>query len=237
MENALRDAQFIALKAFAKTGKTGFALAGGTALELFYLKHRFSRDLDFFSPKYDLKAIKEIVSSVSHALNTAVNLENEFTAPNHAKVRFYSAKTKSSPLPLKIDFIEDVFFSRPKINNFKGIPVYSAKNIYAQKIFALTGSKPGEDKIGRQKTTGRNESRDIFDVYCLSKKIEPLHKFMKHLGRQCQRGIIQWHRSYPRQELKLDLLDLDIYLPDFDIAELIQYFDKEIDLFIAEEIA
>jgi predicted nucleotidyltransferase component of viral defense system len=49
MDKIIRQAQLEALRAFARTTKS-FALSGGTALELFYLKHRFSRDLDFFSP-------------------------------------------------------------------------------------------------------------------------------------------------------------------------------------------
>jgi predicted nucleotidyltransferase component of viral defense system len=235
MNKLIRDAQLKALKAFAKT-KSSFALAGGTALELFYLKHRFSRDLDFFSPKYNLREIKQLVASFSAALEATFTLESEFVAPGHARVRFYSGKIKGCPFPLKIDFIEDVLFKKPQINRFKGARVYNVKNIYIQKIIALTGSRPKEDEIGRETVTGRQEARDVFDIYCLSEKVEPLHRFMKRLGRQYQRGIVQWYRSYSRQDLKLGILDLEIYLPDFDVTELIGHFDKEINLFITEEI-
>ena len=47
MDKALRKVQLKILKVFSQFGET-FALSDGSALELFYLKHRFSKDLDFF---------------------------------------------------------------------------------------------------------------------------------------------------------------------------------------------
>lgn len=47
MDKELRKKQLSILKTFSACSE-GFALAGGTALELFYLHHRFSADLDFF---------------------------------------------------------------------------------------------------------------------------------------------------------------------------------------------
>ena len=61
MDNYIRSAQKEVLNVFAKQ-KSSFALAGGTALELYYLKHRFSVDLDFFSPRYTNREVSLIVS-------------------------------------------------------------------------------------------------------------------------------------------------------------------------------
>lgn len=47
MDLKIRKAQKKILGIFAKRTRS-FALAGGTALELYYLYHRFSFDLDFF---------------------------------------------------------------------------------------------------------------------------------------------------------------------------------------------
>ncbi|HPN73528.1 MAG TPA: nucleotidyl transferase AbiEii/AbiGii toxin family protein, partial [Candidatus Omnitrophota bacterium] len=120
------------LKVFSRQAQ-GFALAGGTALELYYLKHRFSVDLDFFSPDYDPKEIEMLVLEFSKALKTEIKLENEAMQGNKAKVRFYSMPVNRSDRPLKIDFVEDVIFSHPEIENFEGVRVYSVKNIYLQK--------------------------------------------------------------------------------------------------------
>jgi len=233
MEKTIRDIQLKLLKSFAKEART-FALSGGTALELFYLKHRFSRDLDFFSPKYDLKEINRLVQTFGEAINGPVSLENEFFAPNHAKVRFYTVKPKGTSSALKIDFVEDVFFDKPAIKKFNGIPVYDARNIYFQKIITLTGSRPAKDETGREITTGRREARDAFDIYYLSRKIKALHVFMKTLDRQYQRGIIQWYRSYSRHDIKLGVLDLDIYDKNFSVSEMIRHIDAEIKKFMAE---
>jgi predicted nucleotidyltransferase component of viral defense system len=67
MDQRLRETQLKCLKAFSQTAKT-FALTGGTALELYYLNHRFSADLDFFSPAYDLKE-KKLTGSYRHLAN------------------------------------------------------------------------------------------------------------------------------------------------------------------------
>ena len=235
MEKIIRETQMKLLKAFAGSAGT-FALAGGTALELYYLKHRFSRDLDFFSPKYETKEIEIIINKFSKALGAPLKFENELVASNKAKVRFYSAPVKGSDTPLKIDFIEDAFIKTPAIINFEGVPVYSAKNIYFQKIIALVGSFLIIDELGREIPAGRKEVRDIVDLYYLSKKIEPLHTFLKTLDRQYQRGIIQWYRSYSRQDVKIGVLDLYLYDKNYDASEMIGYLDAEIKKFMEEEI-
>jgi len=108
------------------------------------------------------------------------------------------------------------------------------KNIYFQKIIALVGTDLVRDRIGREIATGRGEVRDIIDIYYLSKKVCPLHKFMKNLVREHQRGIVHWYRSYSRQEVKLGVFDLDIYDKYFDVSKMITYLDKEIREFMSE---
>ena len=90
------------------------------------------------------------------------------------------------------------------------------------------------DDIGRQITRGRKEARDAFDIYMLSKKIQPLHQFLKSVPSQLQRGMVHWYRTFSRQELKLALLDLDIYDKKFNSSEMISYLEKEIKVFMAE---
>src|SRR3989338_10056851 len=100
MDKNIRSAQKEVLRVFAKKAKV-FALTGGTALELYYLKHRFSADLDFFSPRYKIKEIEEIVGEFKAYCRARVKLENEFIAASHAKVRFYSVAFKGLDGPIK----------------------------------------------------------------------------------------------------------------------------------------
>lgn len=231
MDTKIREAQKKVLKVFAAEAKN-FALSGGTALELYYLHHRFSADLDFFSPKYNLSEIKSLVIAFGKHIGRTLKLEAEFIASRKAKVCFYTIPVKNSDRPLKIDFVEDVFFSKPVIKKFQGVPVYSIDNIYTQKIIAVSGMPSGVDEIGKELRIGRREeARDAFDIYMLSKKIQPLHIFLKEIPRYLQRGMVHWYRTFSRQELKLSLLDLDIYDKQFDSREMIIYLEDEIKKF------
>ncbi|MCU0651987.1 MAG: nucleotidyl transferase AbiEii/AbiGii toxin family protein [Candidatus Omnitrophica bacterium] len=233
MDKKLRELQLKTLRVFSKSAKT-FALCGGTALELYYLKHRFSADLDFFSPSFKQPEIENIINNLKTVSKSKIKLENELFLPDKARVRFYSFALGGSGRPLKIDFVEDLFFKNPDIKKIDGVRVYSVNNIYLQKILAITGSRPEFDEIGREVMQGRRAAKDIFDIYCLSKKIMPLHKFLKSVSGVLQRGMVHWYRSFSRQELKLGLLDLDIYDKKFDSQQMIIYLENEIKKFIAE---
>lgn len=231
MNSQIRKAQQLILKVFSKEARD-FALAGGTALELFYLHHRFSLDLDFFSPKYDASEINNLVSAFKRHVNKKIKLESDFVAAGKARVKFYTMPVKGSPRPLKMDFVEDVLFEKPKTQKIKGLRVYSVENLYFQKICAIAGISPVIDEVGRLITQGRREARDAFDVYMLSKKIQPLHIFLKNVSSQFQRGMVHWYRTFSRQELKLALIDLDIYDKKFNSREMIIYLEDEIKQFI-----
>lgn len=233
MDVRIRKAQKKILDIFAKRAGS-FALAGGTALELYYLCHRFSFDLDFFSPQYDLAEIGALAAEFRKAAKSKIKLESEFIASGRAKVRFYTLPVEGSARPLKIDFVEDTLFTKPMIKRFAGVPVYSVKNIYIQKLVAISGTHPEIDEIGRQWTQERREARDIFDLYMLSMKIKPLHIFLKDASGVIQKGIIHWYQTFSRQELKLALLDLDIYDTKFDAKEMIIYLENEIKQFIKQ---
>ena len=57
-ETILSENQQIILKLISSNSyiKDNFYLGGGTALADFYLKHRFSEDLDFFSEKIEVES-------------------------------------------------------------------------------------------------------------------------------------------------------------------------------------
>jgi predicted nucleotidyltransferase component of viral defense system len=231
MDNKIREVQKKVLKVFAAEAKN-FALSGGTALELYYLHHRFSADLDFFSPKYNLSEIESLVTVFGKHIGRKLKLETEFITSRKAKVRFYTVPVKNSGRPLKIDFVEDVFFAKPAIRRFENIPVYSIDNIYTQKIIAVSGIPFGIDEIGKELRIGRREeARDAFDIYMLSKKIQPLHIFLKKTPHYLQRGIVHWYRTFSRQDLKLALFDLDIYDKQFDSREMVVHLEDEIKKF------
>ena len=235
MDSKLREAQKLVLEAFSRE-KGDFALAGGTALELYYLHHRFSSDLDFFSKKYLVSEIDALVAAFEKYLDRKIRLESEFVSGNKAHVRFYTMPVKGSARPLKIDFVEDVVCVRPTIQKIDGVRVYSAKDLYLHKIAAISGTQVITDEVGRQVSEGRKEARDVFDVYKLSKKIQPLHIFLCGLSPQFQKGVVHWYRTFSRQELKLALMGLDIYDTEFNARELVIYLENEVKQFAKEAI-
>jgi len=233
MDNSIRRAQKEVLSSL-QNHKSDFALAGGTALEFYYLNHRFSRDLDFFSPYYDVEKIKKSADHIARHIKKKLHLEAEFVASGKAKVRFYIINIGKKKV-LKLDFVEDVLFKKPAIKYFDGIPVYDARHIYTQKITAVAGSVLASDMTGRDIVTGRQEARDILDIYYLSKKIQTLHSFLPEISREYRRGFIAGWRNFPRMDLKLGLLELEIYDPAFDASEMIRYMENEISLFLSRE--
>jgi len=231
MDKALRSFQLEVLNIF-KGVKTKFSLAGGTALEIYYLQHRFSSDLDFFSTAYNKNEIERIVSVLKGLSGVKLRRENEIKLNRAATAVFYTLSKKGLKRPLKLDFVEDNLISDPKIVKFAGVPVYSVKDIYAQKILAVSGTFARYDDAGRVFSEGRKESRDAFDIYMLSKKVMPLHKFIQEMPKYAQRGLAHWYNTFSRHDLKIGLIDLDIYDKSFNSQEMIIYLENEIKEFI-----
>ena len=230
MDSPVRSAQKRILGIFSKR-PGGFALAGGTALELFYLNHRFSSDLDFFSPVYRLSKIERLVEAFRKGCRRGVRLESELETAGKARVRFYTMPVRGSRRPLKIDFVEDVLSVNPVVRRKEGVPVYSAESIYLLKIAAISGVRTTRDEVGRELLEDRGEARDVFDLYMLSKKVCPLSRFLPRAPLPWQKGIVHWYRTFSRQQLKLALMDLRIYDRRFDSREMIRTLEREIQRF------
>lgn len=125
-----------------------FYLSGGTALAEFYLNHRLSEDLDFFSEKeFDPQAISAIFKKIQkNAGIKSIKYEQSFN-----RNLFF--------LELKNDFIktEFTYFPFPRIesgNNIGNLRIDSLLDIAVNKIFTIH-QKP--------------RSRDFIDLYLILK--------------------------------------------------------------------
>ncbi|MDI6757776.1 MAG: nucleotidyl transferase AbiEii/AbiGii toxin family protein, partial [Endomicrobiia bacterium] len=136
--------------------------------------------------------------------------------------------------PLKIDFVEDVVVKTPSVRKFNGIPVYNVKDIYLHKIAATAGTRALSDHAGRTVMTGRNEARDFIDLYYLSKKVEPLSRFLEKLPALYQMGMIHWYRTYSRHDFSTAFLDENVYDSKLTSREIIGHLDGEIKKFVGE---
>jgi len=187
----------------------GFYLAGGTALSLFYFKHRESYDLDFFTKEFSRTKIDKIISDLSSSLKVLINLTAEQNQKDKAKMLVYSLKIDEKNF-LRIDFVEDIHDLIKSIQVINGIPILSKEDIYLKKILTACGSIETIDSIGRKQFVGgRQEAKDFFDLYYLSSTFMPFSKFTLQYCSQLQiESIVVWYHRYDRTEMKLALNDI-----------------------------
>jgi predicted nucleotidyltransferase component of viral defense system len=246
MDDALRNIIVVrgeVLKALNKKLE-GFLLAGGTALSLFYFRHRESFDLDFFTKTFSEKSIKRIMSEISKSLRVKIDQISRFIVKDKAQMIVCMVPVlKNSPLQiddrlksLKVDFVEDLYrdveLHTPIID---GIPVMSRENIYLRKIYAAFGVVKMEDDAGNKKFIGgRQEAKDIFDLYYLSKTFIPLSVFMERYCTLDEKvSSITWHRRYDRLAMKSELLDIITDEP-INCREVEEHFNSEIESIIKQ---
>lgn len=123
-----------------------FYFTGGTALSVFYLQHRISNDLDFFSEKdFDNGTIFPIIKRISEKLN----LPYRFTQREKARIFEFVKKDR---LLIKIDF---VYYPYKRVEEGKkvgNIKVDSLRDIAANKLLTINQ---------------RDDIKDFVDLYFL----------------------------------------------------------------------
>ncbi|MBI5207233.1 MAG: nucleotidyl transferase AbiEii/AbiGii toxin family protein [Candidatus Firestonebacteria bacterium] len=213
-----------------------FYLAGGTALSLFYFNHRKSDDLDFFTQEFSVKRIIEITNEINVITNKNIELINENLSETYAKVMVYSLEYDKDKF-LKIDFIQDFFSLIKSTNNINGINILSQEDIYLRKIYAVSGFNKEIDKIGRKKFFGgRQEAKDLFDIYFLSYSFMGLADFIdKYCDQVLKEGIIRWFRTFNRLEMKIGLSEIKTDKM-IEFRDIDKHFAGEINKILSREI-
>jgi hypothetical protein len=213
-----------------------FYLAGGTALSLFYFQHRESYDLDFFTKDFSRIKIEEIMSLLSKDIGLAIELSAEQNKQGFARMMVYSLKIDNSN-SLKIDFVEDLYKLLRPLKKIDGISTLAIEDVYLRKILTACGSIATVDFVGRRSFIGgRQEAKDFFDLYFLSKTFMPLSSFVNEYCQQPQKeSIIIWFRTYDRLEMKTGLLEI-ISNKKETFQEMELHFKTEIAKIIAAEL-
>lgn len=126
-----------------------FYFTGGTALSEFYLKHRESLDLDFFTEKeFDPQVILEAVQSWSKKYGFTI--KSSFVDPTYIYILNFKGGEQ-----LKIDFARYPYPQLNKPENYDGILVDSFLDIAANKLLLINQ---------------RTEVKDFVDLYFILKK-------------------------------------------------------------------
>lgn len=142
----------------AEIGRTpyirdNFYLTGGTALAVFYLRHRYSEDLDFFSEKeVDMINLNAAVANLKKSSGAA---KTDFEQSYNRNLVFFHFKETI----LKTEF---TFFPFPRIEKGEaqyGLSIDSLLDIAVNKLFTIYQ---------------RSTARDYIDLYliCKEKKFE-----------------------------------------------------------------
>lgn len=150
MSVLITELQLQLLKALSnRPEREAFCLSGGTALAVFYLKHRKSRDLDLFA------SVEDIIIPFSFAFekvlqDSGLKVERKRSFPSFVEM-IVSSRLESTVVQLALD---SPFRLEPPIEpaEFPGLRVDSLADLSANKTLALFG---------------RAVLRDFIDVYFL----------------------------------------------------------------------
>ena len=131
-------------------GRFGYPLylTGGTALSRFYLNHRLSDDLDFFTNS-DLN-FKNYTSAIYKEVGREFKTDKEQIIVADDFMRFF---IEEKELSLKVEFINDVSYRAGVPLDYKYGYIDTPLNILANKITAVCG---------------RDEPKDVFDILSLA---------------------------------------------------------------------
>jgi predicted nucleotidyltransferase component of viral defense system len=143
--SVLNEKQKIILDEFKADDKlSSFYFTGGTALSEYYLKHRESEDLDFFTKSdFDPQVILEAVNAWSNKYGFTI--KSNFVDPTH----IYLLKFKDND-QLRVDFAKYPYSNLKEPENYDGIRVDSFFDISVNKFLTVNQ---------------RTEVKDFVDLY------------------------------------------------------------------------
>jgi len=157
------------IKAFSQSPlRERFFLTGGTALSAFYLFHRYSEDMDFFT-EIEGEIIKAVpvIKKIVRNINSSIELTKQFSTMVES---FLTRKDEM----IKIHFAQDAPFRLKEIEENKEYHIFidNQLDIACNKLSALFD---------------RYAEKDFVDIYFLSKEFmsfEEIYKYArkKHIG-------------------------------------------------------
>lgn len=125
-----------------------FYFTGGTALSSFYLHHRESEDLDFFSENdFEIEGIQELMRDISLDLNIP------YRYTDRKRVRIFEF-VKNNKFLIKVDFAYYPYKRLEKGKQYQGISIDGLGDIATNKLLTINQ---------------RSDIKDFVDLYFLLK--------------------------------------------------------------------
>lgn len=186
-----------------------FYLSGGTALAEFYLKHRQSEDLDFFTQEeLDLDELKKFVNLITkRGRFKKVEFQHGF-----GLYTFFLTEARKE-LVNKIDFGQYPFGPIEKLKNFKGILVETLYDIGVNKA---------------QTIVFRPRLRDFIDLYFIFQQ-KPEWTFQDLLQKSFEKFEMRADPLQIGQNLLevRNLIDMPLMIKKINLEEVQKFFLKE----------
>ncbi len=151
-----------------------FFLTGGTALAGFYLAHRESQDLDFFSLEpFDTLALQTTLQEI------AAETEAEVTSSHRSQMfNEFFLSNKKEGWTQKIDIVQEQPKRFGEIVSVDSVQVDSLINIATNKILAIFG---------------RLEPKDYIDLYAIITQTELQFDELFELAKQKDTGLSEFY--------------------------------------------
>ena len=185
-----------------------FYLSGGTALSEFYLQHRLSEDLDFFTQEeLKIDELKKFINAVCKK-NSVKKIEFQ-----HGYGLYAFFITTETGEKHKIDFGQYPFGPIEKLKNFNGLLVEGLFDIAVNKA---------------QTIASRPRLRDFIDLYFII-KLKPKWTFQELLKKSFEKFEMQTDALQVGQNLlEVDKqIDMPIMIKKIDINKVKEFFYKE----------
>ena len=154
-------------------------LGGGTALACFYLHHRVSYDLDFFlantfdpivlNRRLETSGLQMEILGTESGGTLAAQLHGTLKVPEGEQIN--------------VSFVEDVFAGMFATVDIDGVRTEVIDGLYHRKLRTVAGTGVTLSRAGRTLGQGhRQTARDLYDLYILDTRIEPLEKFILRIN-------------------------------------------------------
>lgn len=187
-----------------------FYLSGGTALSEYYLQHRLSEDLDFFTQEeIALEDIQKFIKLISEKNNISrIEFEQGFA------LNTFFLTDKDSGIRHKIDFGQYPFAPINPLEKKDGILVESFYDIAVNKV---------------QTIVTRPRLRDFIDLYFIFQKKETwsFTELLKVRQEKFEMGVDSLQIGQNLLQVKA-LADMPILIKEVDMEKVKEYFINEV---------
>lgn len=196
-------------------------LAAGTALAIRF-GHRYSEDLDFFTQRWSQALHRKLAKQIEQATGFSFRLLDERITPRLAKVAVYELSI-AKRAAIKVDVIEDF---DPLLKPIESDGIASMDDIYLRKIRAVIGWANKPSSTGELVAGGRQDAKDLFDLWYLSTHYAPLHEwFPAHFSLRDYQRLTRWLQTMTGQGVTFALLDV---APESDIKQIRQHMEQQV---------